>query len=56
MATAGAVWGLAVEGVEVEDIATTSKTMPEFPQMWAKMLGEHSAEETVPQAAASEAP
>ncbi|NUP75073.1 MAG: 3-phosphoshikimate 1-carboxyvinyltransferase [Sinomonas sp.] len=35
MATAGAVLGLAVEGIEVEDIATTSKTMPEFPQMWA---------------------
>jgi 3-phosphoshikimate 1-carboxyvinyltransferase len=39
MATAGAIWGLAVRGVEVEDIATTSKTMPEFPQMWARMLG-----------------
>lgn len=38
MATAGAILGLAVEGVEVEDIATTSKTMPEFPQMWAAML------------------
>ena len=55
MATAGAVWGLAVEGVEVEDIATTSKTMPEFPQMWARMLGERSTDQTVPQAAASEA-
>ncbi|WP_077490102.1 3-phosphoshikimate 1-carboxyvinyltransferase [Sinomonas mesophila] len=40
MATAGAIWGLAVEGVEVEDIATTSKTMPEFPQMWARMLAQ----------------
>ncbi|GAB3283738.1 3-phosphoshikimate 1-carboxyvinyltransferase [Sinomonas notoginsengisoli] len=39
MATAGAILGLAVPGVEVEDIATTSKTMPEFPQMWARMLG-----------------
>ncbi|MCM0614776.1 3-phosphoshikimate 1-carboxyvinyltransferase [Paenarthrobacter sp. TYUT067] len=38
MATAGAILGLAVEGVQVEDIATTSKTMPEFPQMWAAML------------------
>lgn len=38
MATAGAILGLAVEGVEVEDIATTSKTMPEFPQIWASML------------------
>jgi 3-phosphoshikimate 1-carboxyvinyltransferase len=39
MATAGAVIGLAVPGVEVEDIATTSKTLPEFPRMWAEMLG-----------------
>lgn len=40
MATAGAILGLAVEGVEVEDIATTSKTMPEFPEMWLSMLGQ----------------
>jgi 3-phosphoshikimate 1-carboxyvinyltransferase len=39
MATAGAVIGLAVPGVEVEDIATTAKTLPEFPRMWAAMLG-----------------
>lgn len=38
MATAGAILGLAVEGVLVEDIATTSKTMPEFPQIWMSML------------------
>ncbi|MET1035154.1 MAG: 3-phosphoshikimate 1-carboxyvinyltransferase [Arthrobacter sp.] len=34
MATAGAIIGLAVDGVTVEDIATTSKTMPEFPVLW----------------------
>ncbi|NUP04363.1 MAG: 3-phosphoshikimate 1-carboxyvinyltransferase [Nonomuraea sp.] len=39
MATAGAVIGLAVPGVEVENIATTAKTLPEFVQMWAAMLG-----------------
>lgn len=39
MATAGAIIGLAVPGVEVEDIATTAKTMPEFPQLWHQMLG-----------------
>ena len=39
MATAGAVVGLAVEGVRVEDVATTAKTLPEFPAMWARMLG-----------------
>ena len=38
MATAGAILGLAVEGVQVEDIATTSKTMPDFPKMWEAML------------------
>jgi 3-phosphoshikimate 1-carboxyvinyltransferase len=37
MATAGAIIGLAVDGVEVEDIGTTSKTMPEFPQLWAAL-------------------
>lgn len=39
MATAGAVIGLAVPGVEVENIATTGKTLPEFDRMWAEMLG-----------------
>ncbi len=38
MATAGAIIGLRVPGVEVEDIGTTAKTLPEFPQMWAEML------------------
>lgn len=40
MATAGAVLGLVVPGVEVEDIATTAKTLPQFPQLWHEMLGE----------------
>ena len=31
MATAGAIVGLRVPGVEVDDIATTAKTLPEFP-------------------------
>ncbi|MDA8369631.1 MAG: 3-phosphoshikimate 1-carboxyvinyltransferase [Nocardiopsaceae bacterium] len=35
MATSGAVIGLAVPGVEVENIATTGKTMPDFPSLWA---------------------
>jgi 3-phosphoshikimate 1-carboxyvinyltransferase len=38
MATAGAIIGLRVEGVEVEDIETTAKTLPNFPAMWADML------------------
>lgn len=39
MATAGAILGLVTEGVQVEDIATTGKTMPDFPGMWAGLLG-----------------
>ncbi|MFL6110960.1 MAG: 3-phosphoshikimate 1-carboxyvinyltransferase [Catenulispora sp.] len=39
LATAGAVLGLVVPGVQVEDIATTGKTLPDFPAMWAAMLG-----------------
>ncbi|MBB5906491.1 3-phosphoshikimate 1-carboxyvinyltransferase [Actinoalloteichus hymeniacidonis] len=38
MATAGAVLGLVVPGVTVEDIETTNKTIPDFPGMWAAML------------------
>ncbi|MDR7328708.1 3-phosphoshikimate 1-carboxyvinyltransferase [Corynebacterium guangdongense] len=38
MATAGAIIGLVVEGVEVDDIASTSKTMPDFPGMWSGMI------------------
>ena len=39
MATAGAVLGLVVPGVEVVDIATTAKTLPEFVALWDSMLG-----------------
>ncbi|WP_299571405.1 3-phosphoshikimate 1-carboxyvinyltransferase [uncultured Williamsia sp.] len=39
MATAGALIGLVVDGVEVDDIACTSKTLPDFPAMWSAMLG-----------------
>lgn len=38
MATAGAIVGLRVHGVTVEDIETTSKTLPDFPGLWAGML------------------
>ena len=38
MATAGAVLGLVVDGVQVDDIASTSKTLPDFPAMWSAML------------------
>ncbi|HEU4363426.1 MAG TPA: 3-phosphoshikimate 1-carboxyvinyltransferase, partial [Mycobacterium sp.] len=38
MATAGAIIGLRAAGVAVDDIATTAKTLPEFPRLWADML------------------
>lgn len=39
MAMAGAIVGLRVDGVQVEDIATTAKTLPAFPALWTQMLG-----------------
>lgn len=39
MATAGAIIGLAVPGVIVENIETTKKTLPNFPELWSQMLG-----------------
>ena len=38
MATAGAVIGLKVKDIYVDDIATTSKTLPNFEDMWNKMV------------------
>ncbi|MBK0419657.1 3-phosphoshikimate 1-carboxyvinyltransferase [Leucobacter sp. CSA1] len=42
MATTGALLGLRVAGVEVEDIASTSKTLPQFSELWHGMLGDES--------------
>lgn len=39
MATAGAILGLRVPGIVVENIETTSKTLPDFPWRWSAMLG-----------------
>jgi 3-phosphoshikimate 1-carboxyvinyltransferase len=38
MATAGAVLGLAVDGVEIDDIGCTAKTLPDFPGLWSALL------------------
>jgi 3-phosphoshikimate 1-carboxyvinyltransferase len=38
MAMAGAVLGLAVADLVIEDIATTSKTLPDFANMWQEMV------------------
>ena len=42
MAQAGALLGLAVAGVDVEDVATTAKTLPDFARVWVHMLGAYS--------------
>lgn len=38
MATAGSIIGLQVPGIQVENIRTTAKTMPNFVELWNKML------------------
>ncbi|MGO9158509.1 3-phosphoshikimate 1-carboxyvinyltransferase [Mycobacterium sp.] len=38
MAMAGAIVGLRTAGVTVDDIGATTKTLPEFPRLWAEML------------------
>jgi 3-phosphoshikimate 1-carboxyvinyltransferase len=38
MATAGAIIGLRVPGIEIEEIAVTTKTIPEFVTLWESML------------------
>ncbi len=38
MATAGALLGLVVPGVTVDDIGCTAKTIPDFPARWAALV------------------
>jgi 3-phosphoshikimate 1-carboxyvinyltransferase len=38
MAHAAAVIGLAVRGLEVDNVGTTAKTMPEFPDVWSALV------------------
>lgn len=38
MATAGAILGLRIPGVSIEDIGTTAKTLPNFVELWESML------------------
>jgi 3-phosphoshikimate 1-carboxyvinyltransferase len=39
MATAGAIVGLRIPGVVVDDIACTAKTLPDFAVMWDELTG-----------------
>lgn len=43
MATTGALIGLRVPGVEIDDIGTTAKTLPAFTMLWERMLRGASA-------------
>ena len=38
LATAGAVLGLVIPDIVVENIATTRKTLPDFPGLWSSLL------------------
>jgi 3-phosphoshikimate 1-carboxyvinyltransferase len=38
MATAGAIIGLQVSGIKVENVDTANKTLPDFPRRWLEML------------------
>lgn len=38
LATAGALAGLRVPGVELDDVSVTTKTLPDFPGLWREML------------------
>ena len=42
MAQAGAVLGLLVPGISVDDIASTGKTMADFPGLWNSMLDQRA--------------
>jgi 3-phosphoshikimate 1-carboxyvinyltransferase len=46
MATAGAIIGLAVDGVLVDDVATTAKTLPQFVELWNGLFADAAAETT----------
>jgi 3-phosphoshikimate 1-carboxyvinyltransferase len=44
MAHAAAVIGLAVPGIELDDVSCTSKTLPEFPALWSAMVAGSSVQ------------
>jgi len=48
MATSGALIGLVIDGVEVDDIGTTAKTLPEFPELWVELLNGPAAVSAAP--------
>lgn len=46
MAQAGALLGLVVPGLTVENIGTTGKTLPDFPGLWLRMLDDNAPAES----------
>lgn len=44
MATAGAVIALVVDGIQVENVETTAKTLPQFPVMWQELVSGSSTD------------
>ncbi len=44
LATAGAMIGLRVAGISVENIETTKKTLPDFPGAWSDLLNQNASE------------
>ena len=48
MAHAGALLGLVVDDVVIDDIGCVAKTMPEFVQLWTQMLADSDAASDVP--------
>lgn len=47
MATTGALLGLVVPGIVIDDIGTTAKTLPEFADLWDAMLRGDEPEDAV---------
>lgn len=43
MATAGAIIGLAIDDIDIDDIGTTAKTLPEFPALWRNLVHPRAA-------------
>ena len=38
LATVAAVLGLTTPGIEIENVATTAKTLPDFPALWSNLI------------------
>src|SRR5918999_1893178 len=53
MAQAGALLGLVVPDVQLDDIGCTAKTMPEFPDLWQSMIDAAGRAASPPESAGS---